>query len=139
MSLCCILRQGTSTLVLLLLALPAIAGCFASPPPPSLWSPTAIPATATSTAAPRLIMRLDIRDGVTGQPVEAEAWYTVDVGDDHLAAAGVSAAEFDLPPGKIILKVQAQGYRLWWVQIHEWQRGERDQLLPIPVKLEPLK
>ncbi len=102
--------------------------------PPSDFSPP---------PAPRLSVRVDIRDAVSGRPVRGDVWLTTiahDASEERLIREQTSLIEFELPgpneADEVYLKVVAPGYFLWTIGLRH--QVEYDRLLPLPVMLEPL-
>jgi hypothetical protein len=93
---------------------------------------------------PRLTVRVDIRDGLSGRPVRGDVWLAVvkDLeSEDILIREGTSLVEFELPEASeadyVMVKVQAEGYLLWSLGVRH--QIEFDRVLPLEVRLEPLR
>ncbi len=94
-------------------------------------------------AEPRLRVRVDVRDAISGQPVRGDVWLTIVTGqdsEDRLIRKSTSLVEFALPgPGEadeVHVKVIAPGYLLWVMGVRH--RVEFDRVLPLPVMLDRL-
>ena len=101
-------------------------------PPPGHTPPT----------DPRLSVRVDVRDALSGQPARADVWLTIIVGEDshdELIRGQTSLVEFELPGAaeadQVFIKVVAPGYRLWNIGVRH--QVQFDRLLPLDVLLEP--